>query len=87
MSPSTRHSRGGRPTKMRYALVQGRDLSREQLERYLPSNYRISEEMPTPDTRLKAYMIEGRDEAGWTLQAYVIPRLASGLIGCQEVEA
>lgn len=73
--------------KMRHAIVQGRDLSREQLERYLPANYAVSEELPAPDSRIKAYMIEGRDDSGWTLSGYVIPRLASGLIGCTEVEA
>lgn len=72
---------------MRYAIVQGRDLTQEALERYLPSNYHVVEEMPTPNTRTKAYMIAGEDNAGWTMAAYVIPRLASGLIGCTEVEA
>lgn len=72
---------------MRHAIVQGRDLTPEQLERYLPGNYRISAELPTPDSRTKAFMIEGQDDSGWTLSGYVIPRLASGLIGCQEVEA
>lgn len=72
---------------MRRALVQGRDLSREQLERFLPSNYAISQELDSTDSRTKAFMIEGHDDSGWTLSGYVIPRLASGLIGCQEVEA
>jgi hypothetical protein len=30
-------------------------------------------------------LIEGEDNAGWTLDGYVIPRLASGLIFAKEV--
>jgi hypothetical protein len=30
--------------------------------------------------------ITGTDQAGWTLDDYVIPRLASGLIVAKEVE-
>lgn len=71
----------------RRALVQGKDLDADRLARYLPANYRVIEELPTPDSRTKAFLIEGEDEAGWTLNAYVIPRLASGLIGCEEVSA
>lgn len=52
----------------------------EVVERYLPSNYKVvghTAEMTT---------IEGVDNAGWTLDAYVIPRLASGMMRCREVE-
>ena len=31
-------------------------------------------------------MIGGRDVAGWTLDAYVIPRLASGLYFATEID-
>jgi hypothetical protein len=30
--------------------------------------------------------LSGNDDSGWTLSGYVIPRLASGLIGCEEVQ-
>jgi hypothetical protein len=78
---------------MRHAIVQGRDLSREQLERYLPFNYHVVEHLTSQGdadvigSRTQAFLIEGEDDSGWTLSGYVIPRLASGLIGCQEVEA
>jgi len=31
-------------------------------------------------------VIAGEDDAGWTLEGFVIPRLASGLIGCEEID-
>ena len=46
---------------------------------YLPANYRafaIDGEV----------WIEGYDDYGWTLDGYVLPRLASGLIAAREVE-
>lgn len=46
---------------------------------YLPDNYAI---MSGIDGR---YLIAGWDNAGWTLDDYVIPRLASGLIWAKEV--
>jgi hypothetical protein len=46
---------------------------------YLPSNYKVTE---VHDTYA---VIEGVDNAGWTLDDYVIPRLASGLIFAKEV--
>lgn len=55
--------------------------SKSQVEPYLPSNYRVvgfgggrmgHEDLTFTD-------IEGEDVAGWTLDGYVLPRLASGL--------
>jgi hypothetical protein len=48
---------------------------------YLPGNYRITEATDTQIT------ITGQDNAGWTLDDYVIPRLASGLIFAREVSS
>ena len=45
---------------------------------YLPSNY--SARMDGD-----AILIAGRDDHGWTLSGYVIPRLASGLIVATEL--
>lgn len=77
-------------TNVRRAICMGRDLTAERLERYLPGNYRVTSEepmgAPQADSRIQAFIIEGEDDSGWTLSGYVIPRLASGLIGCQEVE-
>ena len=47
---------------------------------YLPFNYVISK-----DSTDDQWVIIGRDNAGWTLDDYVIPRLASGPIFAKEV--
>jgi hypothetical protein len=54
---------------IRYALVSA-DVDR--VAAYLPDDYRV---IGSVDSRT---VIAGRDVAGWTLDAYVIPRLASG---------
>lgn len=64
--------------QLRRARVIGHD-SVEQLARYLPFNYEV---VVGPDGQP---YIEGHDYAGWTLDDYVIPRLASGLIVAEEV--
>ena len=52
-----------------------------EVEAYLPRNYQVLGETPG------AVLIEGTDNAGWTLDDYVIPRLASGLITAREIDA
>ncbi len=72
-------------TDMRLALVTGRDITAERVAAYLPANYRVVDADITGrdgDT----VIIEGLDVAGWTLDDYVIPRLASGLLWATEVE-
>jgi hypothetical protein len=67
---------------MKYAVVFSSfptDMPKT-VEAYLPGNYAL---MPrtlthTPDGKFRVG-IEGEDVAGWTLEDYVIPRLASGL--------
>lgn len=74
----------------RYALVWGLSITREKVDRYLPSNYRTiwSGEWPTyengPEERV--VVIEGTDNHGWTLDDYVIPRLGSGLMAAKEID-
>jgi hypothetical protein len=51
----------------------------EVVANYLPSNYKVTEVTETE------VFIEGHDNAGWTLDDYVIPRLASGMIWAKEV--
>lgn len=67
-------------TTTRRAIITNRstadDLARVQ--RFLPSNYSASL------TRTECILIEGTDSHGWTLDAYVLPRLASGLISAVE---
>lgn len=47
----------------------------ETIERYLPGNYRVV-----------GVLIEGEDNCGWTLDEYVLPRLASGLYFGREID-
>lgn len=76
----------------RFAVVRGARTVRE-VEAYLPSNYALMESfIGSRDTALAAgtelvVIIGGYDNAGWTLDGYVIPRLLSGLIGCEEIPA
>jgi hypothetical protein len=63
----------------RYAVVVS-DSPLETVQRYLPANYEA--------TQLgDRVFIAGRDNAGWTLDDYVIPRLASGLHTVREITA
>ena len=60
-------------------IVNRKRTNLEQVQRYLPSNYQAVE------LRDETIVIVGRDSAGWGLDSYVIPRLASGLIIATEV--
>jgi hypothetical protein len=51
----------------------------ETVRKYLPANYTAEK------NAFDAIVIEGEDNAGWTLDGYVIPRLASGLYYAKEV--
>jgi hypothetical protein len=68
----------------RYAQVCGRG-SVAQLGRYLPSNYGLELSWEA-DGKIHA-VIAGVDDAGWTLDGYVLPRLASGLWWGEEISA
>ena len=62
---------------LRVAVSTGTE---RQVAPYLPANYSVVVE--TEDR----VVIAGHDNAGWTLDDYVIPRLASGLYFAEEVE-
>lgn len=84
----------------RYAIVKNaRD--REQLEAYLPNNYKVvyeylgSSYFEDDERRVErgreggtalSFIIKGEDDHGWTLDGYVIPRLGSGLIWAREID-
>jgi len=61
----------------RAVITQRADL--DTVRAYLPHNYSAER------NALDAIVIEGTDDAGWTLDGYVIPRLASGFIFAAEV--
>lgn len=64
---------------IRYAVVSTKRDSAESISRYLPANYRI-----IADQRDQV-IVAGTDNAGWTMDGYVLPRLASGLIAGHEI--
>lgn len=72
-------------TTMRYAAVTGaRDA--EHLTRYLPDNYEVyGHRFPDGPGGKIVLLIRGHDVAGWTMEGYVLPRLASGLLWGEEV--
>ena len=47
---------------------------------YLPSMYKVIGTSPEGHV-----LIAGKDHQGWTLDGYVIPRLGSALIHCEEI--
>lgn len=64
----------------RYAKVYGCNLTEGIVQAYLPSNYEV-----TGTHKDGGIMICGDDNLGWTLDDYVIPRLASGMYSAREV--
>jgi hypothetical protein len=71
----------------RYAIVRN-SVSRREAERYLPDNYKVIHEGVDEESRTPKplFVIEGEDSHGWTLDGYVIPRYASGLIWAEEID-
>jgi hypothetical protein len=67
---------------VRRAEVKGKRLS--EVEAYLPSNYHATQVFRVGQVDEAVVEIVGYDRAGWTLDDYVIPRLASGLIFAHE---
>lgn len=68
------------PQLERFAVVASNAPS---IEAYMPANYRVLGHFPCGDAAWT--LIGGYDEAGWTLEDYIIPRLASGLYWAWEV--
>lgn len=80
----------------RYALVTQSNDDTSGVAAYLPGNYQVAgvvsgfwisdNARKHTDEPLWTVVIEGRDNAGWTLDDYVLPRLASGLRFAREVD-
>jgi hypothetical protein len=62
----------------RYALLE---RAYPEAAAYMPANYTA-----TCYPELNVTLIEGEDVPGWTLDDYVIPRLASGLMHAKEID-
>jgi hypothetical protein len=63
----------------RFARIKGMSINPETIERYLPHNYSVlyfEDDMVT---------ITGFDNAGWTLDEYVLPRIAQWGMGGTEI--
>ena len=72
-------------TITRYAIVTAR-LS-DNVGAYLPANYdALYSEKSEELQGWYSVVIAGKDSHGWTLDDYVIPRLASGLMNAQEID-
>ena len=67
----------------RTAIVRGAS-SAATVAAYLPSGYVVTGETEDENGRTLVE-ITGHDNAGWTLEDYIIPRLASGLMFAEEV--
>lgn len=73
----------------RYAIIHSQS---PQLAAYMPGNYKIIwqgdyQEADHPHPILDPVtVIAGEDNAGWTLDDYVIPRLASGMYFAKEID-
>lgn len=70
-------------TKIRFAIFKNAErqgITDATFDAFLPDNYNGFVDVQT-DT---AFVV-GRDVAGWTLDEYVLPRLASGLYFGTEV--
>jgi hypothetical protein len=63
---------------LRFAFVST-TATADTIAAYLPTNYDV---VVSTDA---GHLVEGRDDAGWTLDGYVIPRLASGLYRAVEL--
>ena len=78
----------------RYALVRGNGLTVARVAAYLPSNYRclgLAVDHPfkrLPDYEEPVVVIAGRDRqgGGFGLDDFIMPRLASGCLGCTEID-
>lgn len=69
---------------MRKAIIRNQEfVSIHTVRRFLPDNYSATLRQMG---RKPEILIYGEDVAGWTLDDYVIPRLASGLIFAKEIQ-
>lgn len=74
---------------IRYAIVTS-TWERDNVAAYLPSNYEViyteqsREDYARPGWR--SIVIAGEDSHGWTMDGYVLPRLASGGMSGKEID-
>jgi hypothetical protein len=69
-------------SEIKVAQVTGLDATAYKIAWYLPANYEVTSAWLTDDGK-HVCVIQGTDNAGWTLEDYVIPRLGSGMYRCE----
>jgi hypothetical protein len=73
----------------RYAIITTTS-ERDNVAAYLPSNYEVIYREPSQVDYAREHwqsvVIAGTDNAGWTLDDYVLPRLASGMFHGKEID-
>jgi hypothetical protein len=74
-------------TPMRYALISANAGQTDQIAAYMPGNYAVLGRTPIGASNTVQVLIGGRDASGWTLDGYVLPRLASGMYYGTEIGA
>lgn len=70
----------------RYALILNDSPATDA---YMPGNYSVIWRGTYTDENGREWLssvVAGRDNAGWTLDGYVIPRLASGMYSATEID-
>jgi hypothetical protein len=72
---------------MRYALISANAGQTDQIAAYMPGNYAVLGRTAIGASNTVQVLIGGRDESGWTLDGYVLPRLASGMYYGSEIAA
>ncbi len=70
-------------SRVKEARVYGGGTDR--IERYLPGNYRVTG-LGVDEYGHGFATIRGTDDHGWTMDAYVIPRLGSGAMRVEVVD-
>ena len=73
----------------RYAIITTTS-ERDNVAAYLPSNYEVIYSEPSREDfarpHWRSVVIAGEDHAGWGLDTYVLPRLASGMFHGKEID-
>ena len=74
---------------IRYAIVTTTS-DRDNVAAYMPGNYEVIYSEPSRESFARegwrSVVIAGEDNAGWTLDGYVLPRLASGMMTGHEID-
>lgn len=74
---------------IRYAIVTTTS-DRDNVAAYMPGNYEVIYSEPSRESFARegwrSVVIAGEDNAGWGLDTYVLPRLASGMMTGREID-